>query len=511
MSKKMNKIKILLLFAAAAGCGVVYYGMNEQEPIAEIKVAYKEETVHKGSVATGITESGSVTYGTEEQEFSIVEIVEVDESSTYTSDSASVGDSMSGNMGGNLSVTMPEGMNDASSSQSASKSSDSGMTTSLEVDEVYVAVGQVVKEGDALLKITEDSIAEYRSEMETAVETAKLNVEQETINVESKRAEAEYTYNMYLAQGKTAEATYEATITSLENKVTELEEELQESADTLEEYQEELDAGYDVEDELEKEQLNYETIEADLEVARNNLTTQSIEAKQTYENAMTNYKYADKLYEIDTNGLEDDLNDAKDVLKEAEEALKQFEEQIGDGMVYAACSGTIQNVAYAAGDTLTNDSTVVTFADAENVTMTAAVSQSDISQISVGDQVSVSLTAYDDENFEAEVISISTTSTVGSSTVNYDVEVRFTGDTDKVYSGMTGEVTFVDKKVTDVLYISNKAIHQDGARSFVKVKNTAGEISEVDVETGFSNGTVVEIVNGLEEGQIVLIESQVSE
>ena len=54
---------------------------------------------------------------------------------------------------------------------------------------------------------------------------------------------------------------------------------------------------------------------------------------------MTNYKYADQLYEIDTNGLEDDLNDAKETLEEAQEALADFQEQIGDGIVYATTSG----------------------------------------------------------------------------------------------------------------------------------------------------------------------------
>lgn len=45
----------------------------------------------------------------------------------------------------------------------------------------------------------------------------------------------------------------------------------------------------------------------------------------------------------------------------------------------------------------------------------------------------------------------------------------------------------------------------------MKVMDEDGTVTEVDVETGFSNGTDVEIVSGLTEGQTVLIESQVSE
>jgi HlyD family secretion protein len=266
-----------------------------------------------------------------------------------------------------------------------------------------------------------------------------------------------------------------------------------------------------VEDELEEAQLDYSTIEANLQIARNNLTTGSIEAKQVYDMAMTNYQYADQLYEIDTNGMEDDLNDAKDTLQEVEDALAAFEEQIGDGTVYAAYSGTILSVSCSAGDELTDEMVIATYADPDNVTMAVSVSQDDISQITVGDDVELTLTAYGDETFAGEVSSIATSATAGSSTVNYEVTVRFTGDVDKVYADMTGEATFVEKEAADVLCISNKAVHQDGARSWVKVLQEDGSAKETTIETGFSNGTKVEVVSGLNEGDIVLIESQVTQ
>ena len=51
----------------------------------------------------------------------------------------------------------------------------------------------------------------------------------------------------------------------------------------------------------------------------------------------------------------------------------------------------------------------------------------------------------------------------------------------------------------------------DGTRSFVKVLEEDGTIVETDIETGFSNGNTVAVVSGLEEGDTVLIESQVTE
>ena len=506
--RKGRKILIFFLLAAAilGGSYVVYLNSGEEQEAVSTQ-SYKEETVRRGSVSAGIQESGTIEYGTTEQTFQVAEVTEVSVSSSNssgTSDGASSAQggtggqsqAMSGGMGAMMSggssgsadsfsagSSMP-GMSSASSTDS----SGSGEETSLEVETVYVATGQTVTEGDPILKITDESIQEYREELEAAVASAKLLVSQEEINVETKQAEADYTYQMYLAEGETAEETYNATIQSLEDTVTNLKEEIEESDD---------------EDEIEE-------LEAELKIAENNLTTGSIEAQQTYENAMTNYKYADQLYQIDTDGIEDDLNDAKETLEECEANLEEFESQIGDGIVYAEYSGSVMEVAYAEGDTITNDAAVATFMNPEDVTMTVSVSQDDISKVSVGDAVTVYLTAYEGEPFEASVTEVATASSTGSSTVSYEVTAGLTGDTAKVYSGMTGEVSIAGKTEEDTLYISNQAVHMDGARSWVKVKQEDGTIVEKDIATGFSNGKTVAVESGLEEGDIVLIESQVT-
>lgn len=536
MNKNRKLSKKLVPLAAAAvvvGTAAGWKLSRIQSVSATTDAAYKTETVRKGTVSSGISESGTVTYGTTEQTFSVAEITEVSlSSSDSSSDSSDSGnnESQSGTSagsatenaagGGSMDMAAMQGsaggdaMAQTGNSQTSGQDSSSGSTTSdsdtaLMVEEVYVATGQAVAEGDPILKITDDSIAEYQAQLEAAVETAQLNVKQEEINVESKKSEADYTYQMYLAEGETAEETYQATITSLENTVADLEEDLEDAQDDVDTYQYYVDCGYDYDDELEEAQDNYSTIEANLQIAKNNLPTQSIEAKQTYESALTNYKYADQLYEIDTNGLEDDLDDAKETLEEAQEALTDFQEQIGDGIVYATTSGTVTEVAYAAGDEISNDATIVTYTDPENVTMTVSVSQDDISSVSVGEEVSISLTAYPEEIFSGTVSGIVTSATAGSSTVNYDVTVLFSGDISKVYSGMTGEAVFAGKTISDTLYISNQAVLLDGARTYVKVLEEDGSVREADVTTGYSNGKIVAVESGLEEGETVLIESQV--
>lgn len=510
---------------AAAGAGIYYYGSIQGAEDTSVQTAsdltYRKEKAAYGSVVLGITESGTISFGSHSQDISLPETVEVSSGSTESGsdtqsadtgsmDMQSMGASMGASMGGGMMGADTAGESGAMTGASSSGTSSSD-GTGLEVEEVYVAVGQKIEAGDPVLKVTDESAQKFRSELENAKAAAELQVKQEEINVESKRAEAQYTYDMNLAEGETAQETYEATIASLESTVSQREEELEEASEAVAEYEEELAAGSDVEEELEEAELAYSEAEANLQLAENNLATQSIEAKQTYENAVTNYKYAEELYEIATDGLEDDLNDAKDSLADAEEALSEFDALMEDGMIYAEYGGTVTEIAYSAGDTLADGETLLTLTNDDEVTMAVMVAQDDISLISIGNSASVELTAYEKETFDAQVISIDTASSAGSSAVNYEVTVQLTGDTGKVYSGMTGNVIFPEETAEDVLYVSNQAIHQDGVRTYVKVMEEDGTVTETDVETGFSNGTDVEIISGLTEGQTVLIESQVNE
>ena len=201
-------------------------GTSRTNVIYTVEVSIENETgrINSGTAAT-VTFSEAENAGEEGQDFSVSGVVEVSASSSSASDSASTAATPASGSGGGAFAEM-----------TTSQSSSSGDTTSLTVEEVYAASGQAVSEGDKILKITDDSIASYRAELEAAVKSAQLQVKQEEVNVESKKAEAEYNHEMYLAEGETAQETYEATIAGLDKAVSDLEEELADAKETLDTY-----------------------------------------------------------------------------------------------------------------------------------------------------------------------------------------------------------------------------------------------------------------------------------
>ena len=130
--------------------------------------------------------------------------------------------------------------------------------------------------------------------------------------------------------------------------------------------------------------------------------------------------------------------------------------------------------------------------------------------VNLNDKVDISFLSYADKVYSGYVSEIGSAATsTKSSTVSYPVTVVITETPDRILSGMTANVTFISKKVEDVLYVSNKAVENEDGKSYVLRKNSGGDEEKVSVDIGFSNGSVAEI-NGVSEGDTLLIKGKVS-
>ena len=473
---KKKKVTVVLSLGAAALLligGISVYA-HQTSDSGESETVYKETTAEYGMLTVGITESGSVTIG-----------------------------SISQDMDEDISTSSNSGSSQTSGTQTTGTSTNNS-SVALEVEEVYVSVGQQVKAGDALLKLTDESIEKYRKKLQEAVTEASADYNSAALSSAKEKVSASYSYNLSVAEGSVAQEEYEATISELQDAVDEAQEAL------LTYYQEMIDSGMDLSESLADEQGNYDKLYNKLKAAKSAYTTKSVEAEKKYKEAMLSYENADSQYSADVAGVDVSVDTAQDTLTDAKEALSEFEIFVGDGTIYSDYDGTIMSVGYEAGDDLSAGTSIVTFADTDAVTMTVSVSEEDISEIAIGDEVMIELNAYEDQTFFGEVESIDTSVSSGSSTVSYNVTVKINGDVDGIYTDMTGNVTIIEKQVADVVYVSNKAIINEGTASYVKVKDSDGTIGKKEVTTGFSDGVNVEITEGLSEGETVLIESQVT-
>ena len=237
-----------------------------------------------------------------------------------------------------------------------------------------------------------------------------------------------------------------------------------------------------------------------------------LQAKQTYDSAVLGGSMAQEVYQYSLQALEKNISTAQTELDDFSEKLADFDAFVGeDGIVYAEGDGLITQVYYEEGDTLEEESTLITYVEEDSYVLSIDISEEDIPYVEVGDEVTIVFTAYPDETYAGRIEEIVSTETSESTaTVSYPVTVKVEGDTSKLYGGMTGDVTFITDQAEKVNYVSRKAVKKEDGKSYVLVKDENGELVHKYVEVGFSDGANVQIVSGLSEGDVVYIESRVS-
>lgn len=111
------------------------------------------------------------------------------------------------------------------------------MVTSLEIEELYISSEDVITEGTKVLKLSEESIAEAREELEQTLKEADLAYRAGAIEYEQSKITAEYDRDSTLLSGEQAEAVYNETMSSLKESVKKAQEELTQAKEDIAEYQ----------------------------------------------------------------------------------------------------------------------------------------------------------------------------------------------------------------------------------------------------------------------------------
>lgn len=519
----MKKKKIILLLSAlavlvAAASYTVFIVPLLEKDVPE----YIESTITRGDLIVGITESGYLSYDvhTIDYDLDLSAILQDDDSEETEKEEETI--------------------------------------KYLQIEEVYAVQGQMVQEGDALIKFSEESVENVRRMLKSALADAKVEYNEAESEYRLAVLEAENDLEQQQSAAKYADTIYNAATDSIEDQITYLQlqivrcqEQVTELQDNVTEAQadyEEAKATYEetkefynatsvdnfenyqqVETIYERAKSTYERAKStweqaltQLESNRELLTESQIElealnakkkidtltAKQEYEETVLSGNNATYSYEATVESLKEDLKEAEEDKKILEEKLAEFEALVGeDGILYAPDSGRISEASYDAGDTLERTGTLFGYIMEKDMTVSVDVTQEDIVDLTVGDQVSIDFTAYEGEEFTGTIYSIDTTATsVDTPTISYTVVINVQGTLDKLFGGMSADITFVKERSNDTLYISRKALVEKNDKKYVWVESALGIKELREVTIGIRNESSVEILSGLEEDDKIYVE-----
>lgn len=154
-----------------------------------------------------------------------------------------------------------------------------------------------------------------------------------------------------------------------------------------------------------------------------------------------------------------------------------------------------------------------TIANGDKMMVTMNVDELDIGTMQIGQEAEITLDAIEGETFTGQIVSVSGNASSSGGSSQYPVEIVF-DKTDEMLSGMNASVEVIIEQAENVLVVPLSAIQDDGNYSYVYTKydkSTDTLSGKVQVETGLSDDTNVEITAGLAEGDIVYYEMQGSE
>lgn len=188
-----------------------------------------------------------------------------------------------------------------------------------------------------------------------------------------------------------------------------------------------------------------------------------------------------------------------DTVKEGENLLKY------SNGTYLVAPYDLVVLSYSAPNTGTKatSSNYVEVKGLKNLTTTLTINENEIANISLNQEVEVTLTSDTSKKYVGKITKIDGIGTYSSSGTNFATIVSFENDgTAKL--GMSVSCTINIKELRDVLTVPINSVQTTNNKRYVRLIEN-GEIKETEIQTGLSNDEYVQVTSGLEEGQIVQV------
>ena len=220
---------------------------------------------------------------------------------------------------------------------------------------------------------------------------------------------------------------------------------------------------------------------------------------------------------ITGDSVDNSIENAKISMENARSSLENAQETLDDYSITAPISGTVVTKNAKAGDNIegASGSTLCVIYDLSYLEMTMSIDELDISSVEVGQEVQITADAVEGQTYTGVVTEVSVAGTTSGGITTYPVTVRI-DETDGLLPGMNVDAEIVLEEAADTLAIPSSAvtrgsgntslvlITQDSpsAESAVEQESPEGYVY-VQVETGISDNSYVQILSGLQEGDTV--------
>ncbi|MCX6763453.1 MAG: efflux RND transporter periplasmic adaptor subunit [Candidatus Moranbacteria bacterium] len=279
-------------------------------------------------------------------------------------------------------------------------------------------------------------------------------------------------------------------------------------------------------DSVKKGQLLFTIINDQLGTTASKSLASLISAQQSFESAQANKKQAS--YDLNHNTLG---SQNKAILKEKNEASKisvsaaqqsltaaqsAYRDASSDAAkrkVTAPIDGTVNAVNVKNGDDLSrlssnsNSTAPIIIGDLKTLKAQVQVNEVDVTNISIGQKVTLKLDALDNYSATGKVTAVDALGTITQGVVTYNVTIDLDNQDARIKPQMSVSASIITNVKQDVLLVPSSAVKTQGNSSYVEVLNSGTTPAQKTVEVGASNTTDTEITSGINVGDKVVTQT----
>lgn len=406
----------------------------------------------------------------------------------------------------------------------------------VDIAEINVSVGDVVKEGDVIAVLDsselELDLADAQKSLNVSKKQADLTTENSSLGlldtqinsvkdvtrVAENLHDAQVDYDNSVADFNEAERQYNEADNAYkshynEGRYYELEGKIL-SAKEAQNKGESYDgmSGTDLDDAIaawEDERSVMTSAKSGLESAKSRYET-AANAKDAAERALRKSKeskqdaWDEGIYHIGTaeNSLENSQLSQSVAGLSGEKQVRNLTAQVEDCQVKSPIAGIVTAVNYKVGDKYAGNA-IVTIEDAKSYKIVADVDEYDINKIKIGQKITFKTNATGDEVLEGKVtmvapranaasaVTSASGASIQSNNVTYRVEMSIDSDISELRMDMTAKVTIILNEVDDVYAVPFDAIHDDeDGNTYILVKDESAP-AEAQAPTVDENGAIV--------------------
>ncbi len=197
----------------------------------------------------------------------------------------------------------------------------------------------------------------------------------------------------------------------------------------------------------------------------------------------------------------------QEAVHQAQLAVQQAQTDQDNNTLVAPFDGIVAAINGNPGENAPTGTTgFITLVDPTAIRIDVSVDETDVARVAVGKPAVLTFDAVPGRPFRGSVIAVSPSGSLSQGVVTYPVSISIDTRNQVLPSGLTASATITIDEKNDVLVVPLRAVRRQGREQVVDVLGDDGKTVATPVKIGVQNDQLVEISDGLQEGQRIMIQ-----